>query len=58
MAYKVTNKYGNIFYTLETEAQRDEFIRRGFHEVPQENKKAVKTNTSTKRGKKNDKKEN
>ncbi len=58
MAFKLANRYGNAICYAETEKEKQDLISRGFHEVPQESKKAVKTNTSAKRGKKNDKKEN
>lgn len=58
MAFKLVNRYGNAIYHAETEAQKQELISRGFHEVPQDSQKTVTANTSAKRGRKNVKVEN
>lgn len=38
MAFKLVNSHGNAFYTVKTEAQKEELIKRGFKEVPTSNK--------------------
>ena len=55
MVYRMVNEYGNALYEVKTEREREEFIRRGFHEEPQtavEEPKttANKNTTSKKRG--------
>jgi hypothetical protein len=52
----LTNEYRTAFYNVDTELERDELISRGFIDITEET--SVNKNTSTKRGKKNDKKEN
>ncbi len=57
MVYRMVSRYGNVIYEVKTEREREEFIRKGFHEEPQtavEKPKATanKNTTSKKRGNK------
>lgn len=48
--FTVTNEYRSAYYSVETEAQRDELISRGFIDITEEKKTANKKTSLAKKG--------
>lgn len=49
--YKMISEYGNAIYYVDTESERQRFLRLGFSEEKPETAKGVKRNVKTKKDK-------